>query len=362
MKEMKKTWVQFYIIYHPLNILYVPLGIFLIVVVLLGLLRVCKADFSLFLLAASFLCVSWTGYVILAFAGRTPAGWGGYKSYKLLSFFLPQVLLSSLLLFRNVELQMKHRVYVLLLLMFLGGNTYTCYKMVKHMVKSHRTVNRDLADLKKLEQNPLVASLNILGSDTWNILWPVNFLLRKKLYFETTSYAGRVASSLDGQWDLKRESGTADDMPHISGFDNCAETLPVNSSYILQKANGTVLKARLGIGWYGSEITYRWTGGDLNLSRIILQSALDQLAVSFRAEYWPLNQNNHLSIYLNGEKIVDCPNNSFCKVESVMLSQGENILELRPAIPPEFPGNGDPRRLSYAFRSIEISPPPRLPH
>ena len=79
---------------------------------------------------------------------------------------------------------------------------------------------------------PLVESVNILGSDWWDILWQTNFLMRKKLYFETTTYAGRIQSKLEGQWDLLRRS-------RETIFDE--ETIPVNSSYVLKKVKRPLL-------------------------------------------------------------------------------------------------------------------------
>ena len=59
-----------------------------------------------------------TGYIILSFIGRTDVGWGGYKSYKLLSFFLPLVLLSFMILFRNIKFTPEHRILYVLPLSF----------------------------------------------------------------------------------------------------------------------------------------------------------------------------------------------------------------------------------------------------
>ena len=212
------------------------LSIPLILVVAFGFLNTGKTDRKLFLLAGSSLFVVLTGYTILSFMGRTEIGWGGYKSYKLISFFLPLVLLSSLILYRNIEFTLKYRGrYVLLLSLaaLIGCNGYSAYNIAKQMSLHGKEVSRNMADLKKIEDNRLIESINILGTDWWDIMWETNFLMRKKLYFETSTYGGRSASNLDGQWDLlMRSKETSNQSTFTSASD---ETISVNSMYLLKK-------------------------------------------------------------------------------------------------------------------------------
>ncbi len=332
-------------------VLSIPLAVMMIV----GFVHAYEADRKLFLLAGSTTFVVLIGYVILAFIGRIEGSWGGYKSYKLLSFFLPVVLLGSLMLFRNLDFTLKDRIrdpLPLLLAMLLGCNLYSSYKISTQMSTFHRSVSKDMADLKKIENLSSVQSINILGTDWWDIMWAANFLMRKKLYFETSTYRGYFSSALMGEWDLERLGGVL----RTVGF-NEVETIVVNSSYVLKKAGtaGT-LTVQLGKGWYDSEVTHRWTGKGSDVVTIIFQSPTDELAIDFRATYWPLDPNNRISIYLHGDKIVDCPDNKFCQISHMILSKGQNTLEFRTAIPPAPPGTHDRRRLGYAFTAIEISP------
>ena len=335
-------------------VLTIPLAVMMIV----GFLHAYEADRKLFLLAGSTTFVVLIGYVILTFIGRSESNWGGYKSYKLLSFFLPLVLLSSLILFRNIEFtsngQMRYCL-PLLLAVLIGFNLYSSYKISKQMSTLHKSVDKDMADLKKVENLSSIQSINILGTDWWDVMWAANFLMRKKLYFQTATYSGYDSSALMGEWDLERLGGARDGILRTVGF-NEVETIVVNSSYVLKKAGtaGT-LTVQLGKGWYDSEVTHRWTGKGSDVVTIIFQSPTDELAIDFRATYWPLDPNNRISIYLNGDKIVDCPDDKFCQISHMILSKGQNTLEFRTAIPPAPPGTHDRRRLGYAFTAIEIS-------
>jgi hypothetical protein len=328
----------------------------LIIIMALGFVNAYKADGKLFLLAGSSVFVIVIGYIILAFIGRIEGSWGGYKSYKLLSFFLPLVLLSSLMLFRKLEFTLQDQIrdpLPLLLSMLVGCNLYSSYKISTQMSTFHRSVSKDMADLKNIENLSSVQSINILGTDWWDILWQANFVMRKKLYFQTTTYGGYFSSALMGEWDLERLGGAANDILRIVGFDE-GETIPVNSTYVLRKAGA--LRALLGRGWYDSEGGHRWTGKGSDVSSIIFQSPSDNLAIDLRAMYWPLDPNNRISIYLNGDKLVDCFDNRFCYINDMILSRGPNALELRTSSPPAPPGTHDRRRLGYAFTAIVISP------
>lgn len=212
------------------------LSIPLLLIMALGFLNAYRTDRKLFLFSGVSLVVVIVGYTILSFTGKTEVGWGGYKSYKLISFFLPLILLSSLSLFRNMNFTGKYRINYLLpfsLVILILCNVYSISKVTKQVVKRNRMVDSDMADLRKIESNNLVKSINILGTDPWDILWEVNFLMRKKLYFETSTYGGRTASNLDGEWNLIRC------FPAISGksITLSEEIIPVNSSYMLIRNN-----------------------------------------------------------------------------------------------------------------------------
>lgn len=215
------------------------LSVPLLIIIVCGFIKAYKRDLRILLLSGSFLFVLLAGYIMLCYMGRADVGWGGYKSYKLLSFFLPLILLSSLILFSNEELPSNHRVYYLLpisLTLLIACNFFSSGAVSMRVSMVHRAVSPDMAELKKIGGNPLVESVNILGTDWWDILWEANFLMRKKLYFETSTYAGRTASSLDGKWNLIHLIGGSPEDDDKS-FALSEEIIPVNASYILVRSD-----------------------------------------------------------------------------------------------------------------------------
>jgi hypothetical protein len=212
-------------------------------------------------------------------------------------------------------------------------------------------VTKNQADLARLEGNPSIESINILGPDWWRTMWDAQFLRRKKLYFETSTYFN--ATRLEGDWNLSFIEKTGEDLVHVSATSD--NIIFVNPSYLLER-NPVLLRARLGSGWYPTESTHRWMGSDGGLATVVIESRCQQLTVRVRASYWPLKAADHLAIYLGGRKIADCLDNRSCEIAGVTLSTGEHVLEFRASLTPALPGNGDPRLLSYAFNSIEITP------
>lgn len=223
----------------PLNEIYLHSGfertvvsIPLVFFIILGFFNIHKTEWRPILFAGSSLSVILVGYTLLSYMGKAEVGWGGYKSYKFLSFFLPLMILSSLNLFSKIQLTSINRMSYLLtfiLTILIGLNVLSAYKNSSAVKKNHREVSRDVADLKKIQKDPLVTSINILETDWWDIMWEANFLMRKKLYFKTPTYYS--ASNLDGEWDLVRcPSGSMNQLATLP--DN---VIPVNSSYRLTK-------------------------------------------------------------------------------------------------------------------------------
>src|SRR5205823_2666108 len=69
--------------------------------VLAGLILTRRRERDVFLIAASFVAVIGGAYAYLVIGGRNGSGLGGYKSFKLLSFFAPILWCSALLFLRE---------------------------------------------------------------------------------------------------------------------------------------------------------------------------------------------------------------------------------------------------------------------
>lgn len=63
-------------------------------------------------------------------------------------------------------------------------------------------VDAGMVALGKIESMPQVSSVNMRLENGWTRLWANAFLLRKPQYFNATTYEGRRATALKGEWDL----------------------------------------------------------------------------------------------------------------------------------------------------------------
>ncbi|MBN1595630.1 hypothetical protein JW933_06870 [candidate division FCPU426 bacterium] len=200
-----------------------------------GMLHTFGKDRRLFWLAICLLGMILGGYALLAFAGRTDKGWGGYKSYKFVTFFLPILLAVFYLRFREFDWRAqgyRHRLLAAIGVCIIIINTYSAFRVVRMMQKTHKTVSGEMADLKKIRQEPRVSSINILGADWWAILWETDILMNKRLYFETSTYCGRSASALEGEWDLIRLMPGNKELAALPESDS---VIRVNTGYLLRK-------------------------------------------------------------------------------------------------------------------------------
>jgi len=318
-----------------------------------------RKDKKLLLLVASSTLPILAGYFLLSYLGRTGSLMGGYKSYKLLSFFLPLILLGLSIMFRGLTPSRKNwvsNVLALALIILVGWAAVSCYHIVKLMALTPRAVERNVSDLRGIESISEVKSINIVDSDWWHVMWEANFLLRKKLFFRISTYSSYPASELAGQWSLESADPRSNDILAINGFDK--KSIPVNESYLLVQRSA--LSAQFGEGWYEFEGTHRWMGSNLNSASVILQSGADNLAIDIHLRYWALSSGNSLDVQLNGRKLADCGRDQ-CNINQAVLFKGRNILRFKTSLPPMrpntlAPGNNDVRTLSYAFQAIDIEP------
>ncbi len=202
-----------------------------------GLLRCYRKDKQTFFLLFSILFTTLVFYFVYAFSGKHEEGWGGYRSYKILSFYLPLIILSGLHLFSGVEFSSRKPKAVLLsaiCCIFLLVNTYSAVMITKMVMKKNQAATLDMADLEKVEKMPEVQSINILSDTCWDILWETHFLYRKKLHFKNQiSYHGTFVGT-KGEWDLintkKNDLERNDEMKIIT----------INDTYSLVKSeNGS---------------------------------------------------------------------------------------------------------------------------
>ena len=230
-------------------------------VIVCGFVKLYKNDMENFLLSLSMFVLIFTGALILAVQNinrEELGGFGGYNQFKLISFFLPVILLCSLALFRDMTFNLrdilqapvkssgeylsvrKNTLYLFIIAVLVMANFVSAAATLYVTRNLINVIPPDTVNLQTIGNNKKIKSINIPAVDPanrvktfWYIMWETYFLFPHKLYFEQSTYY--AASPLDGEWSLIRGSGgrAAKALPDDNMDD--PNFIPVNSTYTLRK-------------------------------------------------------------------------------------------------------------------------------
>lgn len=132
--------------------------------------------------------------------------------------------------------------------------------------------------------------------------------------------------------------------------------IEVNTDYYLLKNN---LVITLSKGWYGIESNkysqWRWTGERNETPAIELDVRRQEISMDILLNYWPLNNNNEFSVFLDEQHIKDCKDNKSCLLNDIVISKGKHEIAFKSKLPPRSNSKKDPRILGYAFSDININ-------
>jgi hypothetical protein len=283
----------------------------------------------------------------------------GYKAYKLFTYFVPFILLTSLYYLKDFEFAIpqkknfgKKTAVIIFLCLLILGNIWSVLAMVSVSASQSGSINKDIIGLQKIADFDNVSSINIEEKSFWDQMWMYYFLFeRKTVYLKYPTYYG--ASPQNGEWTLRKNSISVGDIL-VGSSDENKTILLLNKGYFLEKSSSP-LETNLLEGWYDLESNsfakWRWTGSS-NHSIIGLHAKEDLIAtVSLR--YWPVDMANSFSISLDDKKITDCKEINYCLIENLTVSKGAHTLIIKPALPPSSGRDAD-RALSYAFTEIKI--------
>lgn len=316
------------------------------VAIVAGLISTRRREPDVFLLALGFVIVIGAAYSYLVMGGRSQSGLGGYKSFKLLSFFTPILWCSGLLLLREPErdapLKWSQRALGVALLL---GNVIAGGRLIRSVTAHHASVSSALVDLMKVERDPRVTSLNLVSPEFWDTMWETTFLFHKPLYRKHATYY--PAAPLRGEWTLEERTD------RILAVVPChrSEEIRINERFVAVSDGGAPLSAQWGGGWHAPEGTHRWTAESVASVRVDSRSrGVVRIALAYHA----LDARDRVRARMNGEWLGECAQPDRCSIEA-KVQEGANSLELVATLPPAAPGNGDPRRLGIDFSRISIA-------
>lgn len=187
------------------------LSILIVLIITASLIHLFKKERNIFYISISFLSFIFLFYCYLIIKERlSPSFTGeGYKAYKLITYFIPIILLSGLCYFRNFRLLStskitKNQMLSIIFLVFLiAGNISSSMAMIEVNYHISISIKENIIGLQKLEKMDNVSSINILENDEWEQMWINYFLfMDKKLYLQIKTYY--PASPLLGEWTLRK--------------------------------------------------------------------------------------------------------------------------------------------------------------
>ena len=301
--------------------------------------------------------VIYSGCFLLAIMGRKDDILGGYKSFKLVVFFLPFfgvvfASLSALLKsgYRRIDLTVKSIVVMAVI---------TGYAMADNiMLRPARfaRVEPEYEILRGLERTKNVNSINVLGGDFWPTMWTAYFLMHKTLYLEHPSYY--KTSELVGEYDLEDRVSLGSEIVHVKPIEVPA-VAQLNERFTMVGPLNRKVRAKLGVGWYLGEIGHAWSGKDGKRSSIILHSQADRVRVRLKLICAPLRANDSLMLQSHGGSLSAAVNtqpdgHEEIKISELVLNKGDNEVDIISELDPILPNAADPRLVSYCFSSIEV--------
>ncbi|HVE81692.1 MAG TPA: hypothetical protein VND93_02545 [Myxococcales bacterium] len=317
-----------------------------------GARRSLPADRPALATAAAILVSVSAGYLALCITGQQRGVLGGYKPYKLLSFFYPAALAPALLGFRELAVRWgtwRERGALGAAAALVAGVAVTSAGGVRRMRDTPYVVTPELASLQSLESDDRVESINLVSPRWWDSMWQTAFLLRKRLYQAHQTYYPR-SERLLGQWTLVEVSPP----DPVLRWEPGARVLPVGPAYQLVEGTDWV-EMQYGAGWHGAEPGHRWTSDQQ--ARVRIQSP-GARAVTLELQYAHRSPEATLEVLLGERLLGRCERPDLCAVGPFDLPAGQSDLVLADSRPPASPGPSDPRLLGTSYSLIKLASVP----
>lgn len=327
------------------------------IAVIFSFYRMYKEKYQVFCLACSCLALIFMVYSYYSIQeALSPSFSGdGYKAYKILTYFIPILIISALYYGKDLRLSRIIREYDAKKIFFCGvvflliaGNICSAGVMIFTATHQSKKIDEGIIDLDKIHSFSNVSSINIEENAHWTQMWIYYFLMgNQPIYLKYSTYWN--ATPLEGEWTLK----TNLDILH-STIRN--DPVVINDCCYLEK--NVTLNATFGEGWYYPEsndtLRWRWTGAHDHSTSIILYLA-EPRQIDLDLTYWSLDPGDELTVMIDTTTLQVCGERNHCRIPAINLTSGSHILTLKTKLPPKSAGNRDTRTLSYAYSNITFS-------
>jgi hypothetical protein len=355
--ELNNIWSQ-----SPPILFSIILSVVLSIFFVFSLYRLFKNNEQLFFITFLYVALVIAGYGYLSLKEAiTPTFSGeGYKAFKLITYFIPLILIITLYYFNDFQktsqktcLSHKKAFFSGIIVLLFFGNIWSGFTMIMESKQQSFGIDDDILDLVEIDHLENISSINIQENSFWRGMWIYYFLMggNKSIYLKYPTYYR--SSPQEGEWTLKNNNS---DIIHII---NKNEKIKINKGYYLEKNNSLDINLNNN-GWYDLQSDennfWRWSGIYNESPSIIIESTKDQL-INLDLMYWTHYPDNTLTLVLDNTTITDCINNSYCRIPKINLTSGKHILRLKVKHPTQSSVHGDSTHLGYAFSNITFITP-----
>jgi hypothetical protein len=215
----------------------VLLSVPIVVISIYSFKKLHSQDQRLYYLSAIYISFVVVCYLYYYLESILSVGFNGdsYKSFKLLTYFIPLILIICLTSLKDFKIiPMKTGSYkqfccILIIFCLILVNIWSAIEISQNNYNNCISISDDILSLERVDSMNNVTSINILEPPWFNQMWSYYFLFSdKKVYLKYASYF--PATPLYGEWDLLKESELIN-YPNVS----VSEKYTINDNYLIIK-------------------------------------------------------------------------------------------------------------------------------
>jgi len=288
---------------------------------------------------------------------------GGYRSFKISSLFIP-FLIGGILLFNGYEILSKKYInrtfslitFICVIYCSLLSLTTITRLMTTYAYRSHR----HMTELQRVESYTSVKGLNIPEYDNDTLMWISYFTLKVPQIFKNFPYSCRVIAEHNPDYkfliydDRERPHERIGDIFHVEYSDK-KNIIPVGGGFGLLDGTQSNATLKIGLGWYGFEGTHRWSGSDDKSASIIVTVIGGNTRARLGGKYNYLADGDSIAIYINNEAVAAHYADGHLDTEEFLLKKGENVITITNQVSPRSLNPADSRVFTIMWTDITLT-------